>query len=115
MSIMQEKIKEAFFNLKLVLKFILDPKDLEGYTSPSAYYLEVPRNSYIYFYVEEIDEYFSNYAQSINRGQLWFEIAHEPVPWHIPFGVFLDQVATNIENQVPLEVTVHYRKIPDQL
>ena len=115
MENINEKIKESFFNLKLALKCVLDSKDQDGFTSPSSYYLEVPRNSYIYWYVEEIDEYFSEYAQQINKGQLWFEIAGVPVPWDTPFGVFFDQVSHLLRDQAPVEVVVHYRGIPEDL
>ena len=57
---------------------------------PPPYYIDVPRNSYLYLYIEQINEYFGDYAQTIVTREIWFEYKNEPLKWEIPLGVVYD-------------------------
>ena len=57
-----ENIKEGFFKLKISLKCILNPKDVEGLRLPPPYYIQIPRNAYFYQYMIQIDEFFNPFS-----------------------------------------------------
>ena len=86
--------------------------------------------SYLWTYLDELQDFFDYYAISIVSHRHWLEVNGRPMPWNVPFGVILDgfspfsfdpiteikhkQNRTRHQNFI-LEAVLHYRDYPSEL
>jgi len=88
--------------------FTLDSSDLAQSDKPPAYYLSVPRYSYITLFTGPVKAYFQEYVPSIND-EMWFDSEGNPLKWHYPVGVLYDTFG---RQQIPWPITVHFHGFP---
>ncbi|OLL24891.1 Autophagy protein 5 [Neolecta irregularis DAH-3] len=115
-------------NLRLIVwdgiipvRIILDPEESRVYDQANAYYLAVPRVSYLSLYNKSIINFFWEYllepeaATDIN---LWFEFENAPLKWHWPIGLLYDLHSgfnperPGSEPKIPFTLILHFKDYP---
>lgn len=47
------------------------------------------------------------------ESEIWFDINHIPIKWHLPIGVIVDSLVKD-QSELPICITLHTKNFPDQ-
>ena len=66
-----------------------------------------------YIYIEELQTYFKDFSQTVNKGSIWLEINKHPLPYEMPLGVALDMYAMD-HSEAIYTIILHQRNCPKE-
>ncbi|MED6249567.1 autophagy protein 5 [Ataeniobius toweri] len=106
----KDVLRDVWFG-RIPTCFTLNPDEVTE-REAEAYYLLLPRVSYLPVVTDKVKKHFLKVMRSEDVEEMWFEYEGTPLKWHYPIGVLFDLHASN--TVLPWSITVHFKNFPDQ-
>ena len=96
------------------LSIRLSSHDMASVTEPHAFYILIPRISYLNLHIDKFIKHFENYvAAGFNPEEIWFSSENEPLRWDSPIGVLFDKIQGSAP-RLPWILHMHFGRYPDK-